>query len=353
MNYPCVICNTQKMLNNINKLADVMHEQRRTLAVVTKAVCADHRIIEIVNKSRCDWIADSRIDNLSRIRTEKKKFLIRIAQESEIEKVIANSDISFQSEPAVIHLLGKEAKKQKRIHDIIIAIDLGDLREGCFYQNIQDIRQTVQSAIEEPWLNLVGIGTNLGCFGGVKTTPEKMNTLENICVSIEKEFNIQLRYVSGLTTAAQELLYSNILPSRINHGRFGEAWLTAFDSVNHKSIPWLDDDVFTLVTQLAEVKEKESKPIGEIGGDAFGRITFRKDEGKMIRGIIDCGMQDIDVDSIKPEDERIRVLGGSSDHTIVDLNKTNYQVGDEIRFRMNYSAILRSYTSRYVYKEYI
>lgn len=353
MNYPCVICDKKKMLENLNDLADIMHRQGRTFAAVIKAICADEQIVETVNKSRCDWIADSKIDNLAKIKTEKKKFLIRITQKSEIDKVVAHSDVSFQSEPMVIHLLGREAQNQRKMHEVIVALDLGDLREGCFFQDYNDIQQTIQAVIDEPWLKLVGIGTNLGCFGGVKTTPEKMDLLENLNEKIQTQFHIQMKYISGLSTGAQELVYSGNLSKAINHGRFGEAWLTAFDSVDRCSIPHLHSDVFTLVTQLAEVKEKESKPIGEIGGDAFGRITIRKDEGKMKRGILDCGMQDVDVDSIIPEDNRIHILGGSSDHTLVNLNKTEYQVGDLLRFKMNYSAIMRSYTSQYVYKEYI
>ena len=47
----------------------------------------------------------------------------------------------------------------------------------------------------------------------------------------------------------------------------------------------------------------------------------------------------------------MRVLGGSSDHTIVDLcDAPEYKVGDVLRFRMSYGCMLQAFTSPYVTK---
>ena len=79
----------------------------------------------------------------------------------------------------------------------------------------------------------------------------------------------------------------------------------------------------------------------------------RPDRGPMRRGLLACGVQDMDRDCLFPVDERVEILGGSCDHTIVDLSRApEYKVGDVLEFRLRYSAMMRAYTSAYVEKEY-
>jgi len=72
----------------------------------------------------------------------------------------------------------------------------------------------------------------------------------------------------------------------------------------------------------------------------------------MKRAILALGRQDADVSAIKP---RIRadVLGASSDHLILDVKDSGLEVGDEVRFDVGYSALLRAMTSPYVEKVYL
>ena len=75
----------------------------------------------------------------------------------------------------------------------------------------------------------------------------------------------------------------------------------------------------------------------------------------MKRAILAVGKQDIDVDGIIPLDEQIEVMGGSSDHTIVDLSHCDkqYKLGDTIKFKLEYGTLLKASTSEYVNKEYV
>lgn len=354
MKYPVVICNKTKLLNNVNKLSDILHAQGRTFAAVTKCICEAEPVFQVLENSNCDWIADSRIENLSACSTSKPRFLIRLAQKHEIPEVIQYSDISFQSEVATIIELSKEAAKQDKIHGIIVALDMGDLREGCFFKNLYEIEKTVACVLQSPNLKYLGIGTNLGCFGGVKTDIKNMKSLLEIGKNISAKFNVEQRYVSGISTGAQKMIFDNSMPREINLCRMGEAWLVGYDSVNHCPVPYMHRDVFTYRAQIIEIKQKPSKPIGEIGGDAMGKIIQREDQGNMLRGIIASGFLDINYEDIIPADGRLKILGGSSDHTIIDMSLApEYKVGDIVEFNMNYTAVMRAYTSKYVYKQYV
>ena len=114
-------------------------------------------------------------------------------------------------------------------------------------------------------------------------------------------------------------------------------------------------DTLILEAQIVELKEKPSIPIGEVGVDAFGQKPYYEDRGVIKRAIIAIGKQDTDIDSMEPLDEKIDILGGSSDHIILDVTKsdTEYKVGDVVRFVLGYGGMLKPATSPYVEKAYI
>ena len=143
ISYPCVTCDRKKLLHNLNTLAEQMHKDNHIFAAVIKGFSADDDIIHIIEESDCDWIADSRIEDLLKLSTKKNRFLIRLSQLSEIPNVILGSDVSFESEVTTIQALQEEAKRQNVTHGIILAIDMGDLREGCFFQNLAGGSSTI------------------------------------------------------------------------------------------------------------------------------------------------------------------------------------------------------------------
>ena len=354
MGYPRVTADLVRLKENIAWTAALCHSRGLGFAAVTKCISADERILSILEESDCDWLADARVKNLSSFRTNRPRFLIRPAQRWEIPDVIRFSDISFQSEAETIRLLSKEAQRQGRKHKIILACDLGDLREGCFFRNEDDILQTAKAVLTEPALELYGVGMNLACFGGVLPSQENLGGLVHIAEMLRNRFSEPIPIVSGGSTVLVKDLIDGTVPKGINHCRIGELWLAGHDPGRNADVPGLSQNCFTLEAQLIEVKDKPSKPIGPIGGDAFGHVIERPDLGPMRRGIIACGKQDLDLDSMIPTDGRVRILGGSSDHTVLDLTGApEYRVGDILSFRLGYGSILHAWTSQHIERRYI
>ncbi len=353
MGYPCVTADLDRLRDNLAYTASLCHSRGLGLAAVTKCVCADARILPVLEESGSDWLADSRLKNLASIRTKKPRFLIRPAQKWEVPDVTAHADISFQSEAETIRLLGGEAARQGRRHRVILACDLGDLREGCFFRNEKDIFDTAEAVLAQPALELYGVGMSLGEFGGVLPCRENMEGLVEIAALLRARYSEPIPVVSGGSTVLIEDLLQDTVAPGINHCRMGELWLAGHDPGRGRDIPGLSQACFTLEAQLIEVKDKPSKPIGPIGGDAFGHVIERPDLGPMRRGILAVGKQDTELDRLFPTDERVRVIGGSSDHTIVDLTDApEYRAGDVLSFRLGYGAILRAWTSQYVERRY-
>ena len=352
--YPCVECNRKKLLQNIETVARMLHGDNKTMCAVVKGFSANDGLMRILEESACDWLASSRIEDLAKLNTRKTRLLIRLSQPCEVKEVVASAEVSFESECKTILLLREEAKQQNKTHGIILAIDMGDLREGIFYNNLGEIDEAAALILRSPNLKLLGVGTNLGCFGGVITDLENMQGLIDVAAHIEKKFSVKLPYISGMSTAAMELIENKTMPPQVNHGRFGEAWLLGFDSVDNRRLAYLHDDAFLFKAQIIEIKDKPSRPVGTIGGNAYGRHVEFKDFGTMKRALLAFGTQDVAYEYLVPLDKNIEFIGASSDHTIINLHGSDkYAVGDVLTFKLKYHALLHLYTSKYVKKRIV
>src|SRR5699024_246270 len=274
------------------------------------------------------YLADSRVENLKKMKYYKiPKILLRIPMLSEVEDVVEYSDISLNSEMKVIEALSNVAVKKNKVHNIVLMVDLGDLREGYFEED--SLYKAIESVLKFSGVNLIGLGTNLSCYGGVIPEKENLNRLANIAENIEKKFKIKLDIISGGNSSSLHLLYDNSMPDRINNLRLGESLVLGRETAFGKKIDGTYGDVFKLVVEAIERKEKPSRPIGKIGMDAFGKTTTFNDKGIRKRMICAIGRQDVELSDINPVDEDIIILGGSSDHLLLDItnSRIEYTVG--------------------------
>ena len=355
--YPRLVINFKKLKENLTTLSNTVHGKGATLSIVTKVLCADPKVAEFLIQSRLvDYLSDSRIQNLKTYwGLGLPTMLLRLPQKCEIAETVSYADISCNSEIETIRLLDAEAERQKRIHGILLMIDLGDLREGILFKDEEKILKTAGEIIGLKNIKLEGVGSNLGCYGGVLSTNENLSVLVNIKRKIEEHYRISLTIVSGGNTGTYYLIGKGQLPEGMNNFRLGESFVLGNDTSNASQIPGTCNDAITLEAQIIEIQTKPSVPIGEIGLDAFGDKPVFTDRGIMKRAICAVGKQDIDTTIIFPIDQNIQVMGSSSDHLILDITKTGgtYNLGDTVAFTMNYGALLRAFTSSYVSRHYI
>jgi predicted amino acid racemase len=299
-------------------------------------------------------LADSRMENILELRNGNfynPITLLRIPELSNVDNVVQYADTSINSEISVIKALATAAIHIKKIHNIILMVDVGDLREGVMQENVLDMAKQI---IKLKGINLVGLGTNMGCFGGVLPSSDNLGILIELRNAFEQKMNYKFDVISGGGTSSLLLVENDMIPEGINQLRIGEGILLGTDTTNNRSIPWLHHDAFRLSAEVIEVKDKPSMPIGEIGNDAFGNVPQFIDTGTRKRAIIALGKQDVYIEGIFPLDESYKILGASSDHTIVDITETdkNIKVGDEIVFKLTYPGLLSSSDSRFVEKKF-
>ncbi len=351
MGYPRLISNKEAIIHNVKKISQMCHERGIELTGVVKVTKGEPSLAKLYLENGVDIIGDSRIANIKRMKMAGVNgpfMLLRIPMPSEIEDLVKYVDITLVSELKTVEIIGKIAMNKGKRQKIIYMVDVGDLREGVWFENAVD---EVTKASQIKGVELYGIGTNLGCYGGVVPDTENMNLLSDIARKIRnKETNFKI--VSGGNTAAVYLIENNTLPKEINGYRLGESIILGTDTSNNRSFPFLRQDTFTLEAEIIELKTKPSVPYGKIGRDAMGRVPVFEDFGNRLKAIIAIGEQDIQPDGMIPLEKGIKVLHASSDHMVLDVAEFDgdLDIGSILKFRLTYGALLRSMTSEYVEK---
>ncbi|MDD4833569.1 MAG: ornithine racemase Orr [Lutispora sp.] len=350
MNYPALKINLTKLENNTRLLVEKCAPYGISISAVTKVFCGMTEVAEAVVKGGAAILADSRVENLKKLRNfNLPKMLLRIPMLSQIDEVLEYADISLNSEYKVIEALSNAAVKKGKIHDIILMVDLGDLREGVW---ADDAVEYAGKILQLKGVNLKGIGTNLTCYGAIIPQEDNLSKLEEIANMITQKYGIKLSIISGGNSSSLYMVEEGRIPKAINNLRLGESIVLGNETAYGKRIEGTYNDCFTLCAEIIELKEKPSVPIGEIGVDAFGNRPTFVDRGIRKRGILAVGKQDVRIDGLTPIDSDIIILGASSDHMIIDITDSTkeYTIGDIIEFTLDYGALLSTSTSNYVKK---
>ena len=153
--------NLKKLIFNTRSVRKLLNERNISLMAVTKVVLGNMEVARALISAGVKYIGDSRIINIKNMKINgiNAKFtLIRVPSLGEIPDVIRYADYSVNSEIETIKILSFEAKKQKKIHSIILMIDMGDLREGI---DPSTVDMFVSKILKMENIRLAGIGTNL------------------------------------------------------------------------------------------------------------------------------------------------------------------------------------------------
>ncbi|MDD5090806.1 MAG: alanine/ornithine racemase family PLP-dependent enzyme [Candidatus Wallbacteria bacterium] len=340
---------------NASSIVKLCHKNQVSCFGVTKVFCAEENIVRAMIKGGVDGLADSRIENIAKLRKMKTGLplmLLRIVSPSEASEVVELCDYSLNSEISTLKKLDAAAKKQKKRHKVVAMIDIGDLREGMMADEVMNF---FAQAVKLKNIRIAGIGTNTACFGGVIPTTENMNQILAIKALLEMQFGLSLDMVSGGNSSGLPLLASGKMPKGINHFRVGEAMVLGRNVIDRSPFPGTRQDTFIFKGEIVEYRVKPSVPIGNRGQNAFGETDEFPQRGEIRRAIIAAGRQDLKLDGLTPVDPETKILGGSSDHLIVEVkgDPSRYKVGGFMPFYPNYGCLLALATSPYIRKKVI
>jgi len=357
----------EKIKSNIKRLSDYFEEKGIEWSLVTKVFSGDKEFLKQILTDdvieKISSVGDSRLTslkNLKEVNPEMRTIYIKPPAAIYADEVVRYADVSLNTSYSTITALNKAAAAQNKIHKIIIMMELGELREGV---NRDDILQFYARVFDLPHIEVIGIGSNLGCMYGIEPTSEKLLQLCLYKELISAKFNRDVPLVSGGTSITLPLIEKGIVPVDLNHFRIGEAAFFGISPLNGEQFLDLHTDTFQFRANIIELEEKQMVPDGVVSDANIGHTASydEKLEGQSsYKAILDFGLLDVDKDDITSVEGNIEFVGITSDMTVVDIGselntaeRAEFKVGREIVFTPNYMAVARLLNSKFIDKTFV
>lgn len=345
--YPRVEINLQYFKENVQAVVERCAEYGIKISGVIKGTTCIPECAKMFQEGGAFGIASSRLEQIEdaiNYGVDLPMLLLRVPMPSEVDEVVRLCNMSLNSEVKTLELLNEAAAKQDKLHRVVLMADLGDLREG-FWDKDEMVRVAEHVENDLANLHLAGVGTNLGCYGSIEATADKLDELVAIAERIEAKIGRELEIISGGGTTSFPRILQGDMPKRINHLRVGEGIILArdLDVFYGLDMSFMHQDAYTLKAEVIEVKDKPSHPVGKISIDAFGHTPEYVDRGIRRRALLGIGKVDYgSIDEIFPKDKGVEVIGASSDHTILDIEdaERDIKVGDIVSFGINYASLV-------------
>ncbi|SHG62922.1 alanine/ornithine racemase family PLP-dependent enzyme [Cognatishimia maritima] len=341
MNSPRLEIDLQKIRYNTRTIVERLKRRGIRVTAVTKAVCGHPAIARAMLDGGAEGLADARLTNAKRLRQAGMTCpitLIRTPMLSQVDDVVQVCEASYNTEKAVIAALAVAARQQNTVHGVILMVELGDQREGI---RSQDLGAMAQHVVDLPGVALKGIGANFACLSGIAPTAAKMQALTALANDIEGQCGPFLETVSGGNSATLPWALERHAIGRINDLRLGEAILLGVDPVTGDQIGGLFSDACTLIAEVIEVDIKPVQPSVSLADHLKATIQSAPDTLGTTRLILAVGQQDSDMAGLSML-VGTTLIGATSDHLIIGMKDPALCVGSEMRFQMDYGALMRA-----------
>jgi predicted amino acid racemase len=308
---------------------------------VTKVCCGHPDVARAILSGGVRMLGESRLSNVRRLRDagiEAPVMLLRAAPRSEAEEVVRLTQVSLNSEVETVRALSRAARRAQVSHQVILMVEIGDRREGVMPDEAVGAAREISHL---PCVELVGVGANVGCVGGVVPTRKNTQAIIDIAHEIERAVGVHLPIISGGHTTSLGLVRRGEMPKEVNQLRVGGGIVLGMNSADPGFPPSPYPDAFVVVAEVIEVRTKPSLPEGSILYDAFMRRPEWADLGPRRRAILAMGEQDLHTAGLRPKRSGITLVSASSDHMVLDVTEADppVELGEEMAFMPNYLAV--------------
>ena len=334
MQTPRVEIDLNKIRLNSEYLVKKLKPNGIQVVGVTKAVCGHPKIASAIIAGGVIGLADARIENVIRMRRagiNSDITMIRTPMASQIELILDNCNTSYNTEMSIIEKLANAAQKKNRTHNIILMVEMGDLREGILPKDLEKI---VKKVANIPGIILKGIGANFACLNKVPPNKNTMLFFSNLINNVKSKCRQELKIISAGNSASLPWALSDKNSKKISELRLGEAIFLGIDPISGYPIEGLYTDSFILKAEVIELNEKS------ICKNVFKKEPIVTSLCKKKQIILAIGKQDTDINGLTYP-RNTSFLGATSDHLVLKTSDPKLQVGSELKIKLDYNALVR------------
>lgn len=254
----------KRILSNIKKLQSLLKEKDVHFTLVAKMLNGNKRILEHLlfddAMKGLHSVGDARLSNLKAIREVNpniKTMYIKPPSPLAVEQLVRYADISLNSSLRTIEEINREAGKQGKVHQIIVMVEMGELREGIQRDKVLYFYDKVFQLAN---IEVIGLGTNLGCMYGIEPTYDKLIQLSLYEQLIEAKFGKNLEVISAGSSITLPMLGKTKLPKGLNHFRIGEAAFLGVTPIENKKYRNLSTNAIEFAGEILELEKKATFP---------------------------------------------------------------------------------------------
>ena len=341
MSTPRIEVDLSKIRHNTQTVVGRLKARGIGVTGVTKAVCGHPAIAQAMLDGGAMGLADLRLSNVQKLRKAGitcPVTLIRTPMLSQADQVVQVCEASYNTQMVVIAALAAAAIRNDTVHGIVLMVEMGDRREGIMPE---DLGTVVRQVVEMSGVALKGIGANFACLSAIAPDAAKMASLSLLATETEGRCGPFLQTISGGNSASLPWALGEQSTGRINDLRLGEAILLGVDPVSGGQIDGMYKDAFTLVAEVIETDTKPVRPSVSFADPALARLRLAPNSAETTRLILAIGHQDTDILGLcMPLGTTL--IGATSDHLVIGTNHSTLSVGSEMRFQVNYSALMQA-----------
>lgn len=341
MTTPRVEIHLGKITQNARCLVRRLGARGISVTGVTKAVRGHPDVARAMLDGGVVGLAEARVNAITRMRAAGIACpisMIRAPISQDMKDVVRCCSASHNTEIDTILKLGSVAWEENTVHQIIVTVEMGDLRDGIMPEDLNDFASRVVST---PGLAFMGIAANFACLGNVAPTAEDMATLSRLADQVKGLCGPSLPLVSGGGSANLAWALGDGATGRINNLRLGEAILLGIDPVSGQPITGLHTDAFVLFAEVIEARLKPRSMPMRSSVPKYGKLELVSKVEERNRAVLALGRQDTDASGLTFT-AGTAFIGATSDHTVVDTGQADLSVGTEVKVSLNYNALMRA-----------
>ena len=347
MTLPRLTIDLDAVADATRRLAAYLSSRAMTLAGVTKCVDGEPLVGRTMLEAGCAGLADSRLPALVRLAGQAlgPLTLIRAPQLDELGTAAQVADRVMMSDPGAARMLGEHAPGAPI--KLLLTVDLGDRREGV----LPDAAPAVAAEIARlPGIELAGVAANFACLSGQLPSQELFRQAEDVLGRLGGLCAAEPVLSLGGTCVVQHL--DGYRPRFATEVRSGGGPIYGHDFVSGCGITGLRRTDPVLSVAVLECYRKPPAPHGPGGLDAFGHVPDVDLPGEDAwYAMLAVGRRDMEPSGLRPLLEGAYLAGATSDVSVL-ITPEPLHPGDEVRFAVDYDALVRAVTSPFVRVKY-
>ncbi|MGI5854641.1 MAG: alanine racemase, partial [Bacillota bacterium] len=208
---PRLEINVAKIASNAAQVVQKASAAGVKVVGVTKVCCGAPEVARAIKQGGVAMLGDSRLENIARMRDAGipgPYMLIRIPMQSAAAETVRLADYCLLSDVTTGKVLGAEARRQGKTMRVVIMVDVGDLREGFWPDEIPGAVNEL-AAVEG--LEIAGLGVNLTCYGAISPDENNLGLLVRLAEEIRKNNKLELPIVSGGNSSSLGMMWEGKL----------------------------------------------------------------------------------------------------------------------------------------------